>query len=83
MALGVLRNCRPRRVSRLPRSCLRSSYAMGRARRHLFQVSSPCADIFFESPRSSMHRGSFLILSTARLKWATLLSSEKTSVYKK
>lgn len=52
---------------------------MGRALRHLLYVSSPCAKIFFGSPRSRWHSGSFLTRSTERLKLATLLSGAKTS----
>jgi hypothetical protein len=37
--------------------------------------------IFLLLPKSSIHRGSFLTWSTARLKWLVLLSGENTSVY--
>ena len=56
------------------------TYAMGRALRHLLDVSWPCAMIFLGSPSKRWHSGSFLMMSTARLKLAILLSGAKTSV---
>ena len=53
---------------------------MGRALRHLLCVSSPCARIFLGSPSSDWHSWCSLMRFTARLKCATLLSGEKTSV---
>lgn len=46
----------------------------------MLYVSSPCAVIFLGFPRRRWHSGSFLTISTVRLKFATLLSGEKTSV---
>jgi hypothetical protein len=59
------------------------TYEIGRALRHLFMVSSPCAVIFLGSPNTSRHLGSCLMRSTARLNCEVRLSGENTSVQRK
>lgn len=54
---------------------------MGLALLQLFHVGSPKALIFFAGPSSSVHLESFLTWSNALLKYAVLLSGEKTSTY--
>lgn len=56
------------------------THEIGRTRAHLLDVGSPKALILVPDPRSSLARGSALILSTALLKWLILLSEENTSV---
>ncbi len=57
------------------------THAIGLALLHLLNVGSPKAVIFLLSPSKSVQRESFLTWSNDLLKWAVLLSSEKTSVY--